>query len=111
MEGVTRVDGLALIDKEKCLLLHLTVTLCHTNRSVDTYSANSAVTHVVMRLRVDVRHEPFNTEDVVILLFELNDVVPDGLILLLMDCHFTMCPLVDAHHPASRANTIEPACV
>ena len=52
------------------------------------------MTHVVLRLRVDVRHEPFNAEDVVILLFELNDVVPDGLILLLMDGHFTMCPLV-----------------
>lgn len=98
MKGVTRVNGVALIDEEKRLLLHLTVTFCHTNRSVDTCqlhdSANSAVTHVVMRLRVDVRHDPFNAEDVVLLLFELNDVVPDGLILLLMDCHFMMCPLV-----------------
>ncbi len=95
---MTHVDGVALIDEEKRFLLHLTVTLGHTNGIVDTCqphdSANSAVTHVVMRLRVDVRQEPFNAEDVVILLFELNDVVPDGLILLLMDCHFAMCPLV-----------------
>lgn len=98
MEGVPHVDGVELIDEEKRLLLPLTVTLCHTNGGADTCqphdSANSAVTHVVLRLRVDVRHEPFNAEDVVILLFELNDVVPDGLILLLMDGHFTMCPLV-----------------